>query len=337
MSQEYLQQAIGIDVSKKKLQCRHGLLAPGQEIKLKSSKTLDNSKDSFDQLVEWIEKHTEKYPSVPLRIVLEATGRYHEQLIYFLNDQEYELCVILPKNSKFFARSITKTKNDEVDAGMLARMGLERKLEKWQAPPEELKTLKELTRELTQLKKEATRLRNQQEAKTHAYRPEQVGLDRIEKRLELIEQQIKEVECQIDEQVDQNEELKQTIERIEQVEGLGKRTILTVIAETYGFALFTSIKQLCSYVGLDVIENQSGNFYGKTRISKAGNTQIRTALYFPAMTAARCNPTLSVFYGRLLDNGKAKKQALVAVARKLLILIYSLWKSGQEYRKGVQE
>ena len=57
----------------------------------------------------------------------------------------------------------------------------------------------------------------------------------------------------------------------------------TIVAETNGFELFHSQAQLTSYAGYDVIENQSGQRKGKTRISKKGNSHIRKALYFPAL------------------------------------------------------
>ena len=332
MPKVYLRQSVGIDISKDKLQCRHGLLKEDLGVDLKASKSLANKPSGFSLLQSWLEKHTQKY-SLPLRIILEATGVYHESLVYFLKEHGYEVCVVLPKAAKHYAKSLsTKTKNDQIDAGLLARMGLERKLRPWEIPSEKLKTLKELTREVAQLKKERSRLKNQLHAKSHAYQSLRSSRSRIESRIELINQQLQNVEKEIDQLVEEDPALKEPLDRISKVEGLGRMTILTIIAETDGFALFTSLKQLTSFAGLDVIENQSGNFKGKTRISKAGNARIRAAIYMPALCAARHNPALAQFYQRVLKSQKVKKQAVIAVARKLLGLIYTLWKSGQEYR-----
>ncbi|MGD1047076.1 MAG: hypothetical protein ABR936_17365, partial [Bacteroidota bacterium] len=61
------------------------------------------------------------------------------------------------------------------------------------------------------------------------------------------------------------------------------------------------------------------------------NTFIRKALFMPALSACRANPRLKEFYQRLVAKGKNKKLAIVAVARKLLLLIYTLWKSNSVY------
>ncbi|SEM47695.1 transposase, partial [Olivibacter domesticus] len=68
-----------------------------------------------------------------------------------------------------------------------------------------------------------------------------------------------------------------------------------------------------------------------SKISKKGNSFIRKALYMPALAASRYNKDLKVFYERIIDRKPAKKIGITAVARKLLILIYILWKNDQEY------
>ena len=67
------------------------------------------------------------------------------------------------------------------------------------------------------------------------------------------------------------------------------------------------------------------------KISKKGNAKLRTALYLPAMSASRYNIGLKKFYDRINDGKKVKKQGVIAVMRKLLILIYTLWKKEEEY------
>ena len=105
----------------------------------------------------------------------------------------------------------------------------------------------------------------------------------------------------------------------------------TVVGETLGFTGFTNAKQLTSYAGFDVVLKESGAYKGKTRISKKGNKNIRRALYMPAMTAVRCNPTLKKFYERVKPTKAKPMIALVAVERKLLVLMYSLWKNEINY------
>jgi transposase len=83
--------------------------------------------------------------------------------------------------------------------------------------------------------------------------------------------------------------------------------------------------------------NDSGKKKGKTTISKRGNKFIRRALFMPAMSACQYNNKMKETFGRLVAKGKNKKAALIAVARKLLVLIYTLWKNDavfiQDYKR----
>ncbi|WMX14729.1 transposase [Aureispira sp. CCB-E] len=119
---------------------------------------------------------------------------------------------------------------------------------------------------------------------------------------------------------------------------MGIFSALTVIAETAGFDMVKSAKQLTSFAGLDVVQRQSGtSIKGKTRISKKGNAHIRRALYFPAMVAARFNPQFKAVYKRIVQKGKPKKVANIALERRLLCLIYVLWKNEQSYIENYEE
>ncbi len=97
------------------------------------------------------------------------------------------------------------------------------------------------------------------------------------------------------------------------------------------FEHISSAKQLASYAGLDVVFNDSGKRKGKTSISKKGNKFIRKAIFMPALSASRHNHHLKELYKRLVAKGKNKKAALIAVARKLLLLIYAIWKNDSVY------
>lgn len=109
-------------------------------------------------------------------------------------------------------------------------------------------------------------------------------------------------------------------------------TAIAIIAETNGFALITSARQLTSYAGLDIIARQSGTEDPKHHISKKGNIHIRKALYFPAMVSTRFNPQVKDLYGRICQrNPKVKMIGITAAMRKMLILVYTLWKSDQIY------
>ncbi|MBK6930267.1 MAG: transposase [Saprospirales bacterium] len=90
---------------------------------------------------------------------------------------------------------------------------------------------------------------------------------------------------------------------------------------------------MVSYAGYDVVERQSGSsIKGKTRISKKEMRTSEEPYITPALSAARYDPNLHALYQRVVErNPKAKMVALVAVQRKLLVLIYTLFKNNMEY------
>ena len=112
-------------------------------------------------------------------------------------------------------------------------------------------------------------------------------------------------------------------------------TIATVISETNGFYLFKNQRQLVSYCGYDVVENQSGKRKGKTRISKKGNSHIRRVLHMPAFNVVRYRQAgFKELYERIYAGSNQKMKAYTAVQRKLLILIYTLWKKNEEFNEA---
>ena len=144
------------------------------------------------------------------------------------------------------------------------------------------------------------------------------------------------IEEEMQELVSKNEELKRKIGYMMSIPGISFISAATVVGETLGFESIVNAKQLTSYAGYDIILRESGNFKGKTRISKRGNSHIRAVLHMPSMTCVRCNPTLKKFYNRLKPNKAKPLVALIAVQRKLLILMYTLWKNEEVYDAGFE-
>src|SRR5205823_12403849 len=96
--------------------------------------------------------------------------------------------------------------------------------------------------------------------------------------------------------------------------------------------LFKNTSQLVSFSGYDVVENQSGNHKGKTRISKKGNRHIRRILHMPAFNVIRyqVSPFMQLFH-RTIQKHNIKMKSYVAVQKKLLTIIYSLWKNNKVF------
>lgn len=325
-----IKQVIGIDVSKDTFHACLGCINEFQSVQVLKQSSFNNTKKGFKQLLIWKERHQLK--DIPVWYVLEATGVYYENLAYYLTENKLDLSVLLPNKSKNFARSLDiKSKTDKVDAAMLCRIGLERVLPAWKIPSPLMKQIKSLCREYKSLKASAAKVKVRLHAYNHSYSPEKRTILRLKQQLRLLEKQYTEVEKELRDYIKQDEALKRKIGNIEKVKGLSLITIVTVIAETNGFASITNYKQLTSYSGLDIVMNQSGMFNGRTRISKKGNKHIRSTLYLPAMSAIRSNLRLRQFYNNIMQKHSCGKVGVVAVARKLLILIYTLWKKDTVY------
>ncbi|MDR1346356.1 MAG: IS110 family transposase [Bacteroidales bacterium] len=240
---------------------------------------------------------------------------------------------------KYYAKSLNiKTKTDWVDARIIAQMGIERDLQLWTPPKPVYQKLRALTRYLQELKEQKLMIGNYLEALTHSVFSEDFVIKSQKTLLQNIEKQIKECEKRIATTIKSDAELSEKVKNLETIKGVGLTTIAVIIAETQGFALITSGKQLASYAGLDVVERQSGtSIKGKTTISKKGNKRIRNALYFPAIVASMHNKPLKEDYQRITAHKSHKKIGIVALQRKLLLLMYALWKKNEIFQPEMQK
>jgi transposase len=326
-----LKQTVGIDVSYKTFDARFGTINTQQQITLSPSKSFKNSLAGFKLFLRWLKKYILS-DDIPLVFVMEATGVYYEHLAHFLFQHKYQVAVILPNKIRNYAKSLeSKSKTDPLDAAVITRFGLERLLTLWNPPSENMKTLRDLCREYHCLKANCTQIKNQLHALKSSFKPHRESFKRKTLLLKFLQRQIVLIQKELRALVKTEPDLAQRLKNIKTAKGLGDMTILTVLSETRCFELVSNQKQLTSYAGLDIVFNDSGLKKGRTSISKKGNTFIRKALFMPALSACRANPQMKQLYQRLVSKGKNKKLAIIAVARKLLLLIYTLWKSNSPY------
>lgn len=327
-----LKQSVGADMSKDKFDVCYSVIDNQQKVTVKATRKFTNNPAGFKELDQWVKKRSK--PGVPLVFTVEATGVYYEQFAWHLFEQGTHVSVVLPNKAKKYFESLgLKSKNDKIDAKGLARMGAEQALDAWQPLSSDFYQLRTLTREIESVHHTRTALNNQRHALQHARIQSKSSMKRIEQHIALLDKQLLHIKKEIKYIISQNAELKQKIDKIMTVKGLGLISTITVLAECNGFALINNQKQLVSYAGYDVVENQSGNRAGKTRISKKGNSHIRRILHMPAFVAVQYEPRFTALYNRLIARGKTKMQAYVAVQKKLLVLIYTLWEKDEEFRR----
>jgi transposase len=330
-----LKYSVGVDISKNKFDACLAVLDTDQRVVIKSSKSsFSNNGKGFGELVAWIKKHLKA--DIPLTICMEATGVYYEQLAWYLFENQYNICVILPNKAKSYIKSLGfKSKNDKIDAKGLATMGAQQQLRLWKPMSAEIHSLRHLTRFYQQLQESRTMYKNQLHALQYSRIENKVVTESLETLLAMLETQIKETKAVIQETLEADPILWNKVQHIIKIKGVGLITIATTIAETDGFALFENSSQLVSYSGYDVIEDQSGKRKGKTKISKHGNNRIRRILFLPALNVVKYKvaPFVGLF-NRLFERTKVKMKAYVAIQRKLLVLIYTLWKRNEPFQKN---
>jgi transposase len=328
-----LKYSLGIDISKRDFHACLSVIDTRQQVKVIASHKFTNNFQGFKDLVSWLNRH-KKEANIPLVVAMEATGVYYESCALFMFKAGFQVAIVLPNKAKKYLQSLgLKTKNDKIDAAGLARMSAEQCLELWQPMDEFFYTLRALTRHHQSLQELRTNINNQIHADEHSIYSIKSVTKQHKKLLATIEKQLKEVEQSIYDHLYSDAEVAEKISYITDIKGLGYLTAATILGETNGFALFKSIPQLVSYVGYDVVEEQSGSHKGKTKISKKGNSRIRRALHMPAFNMVRYDVgNFKQFFKRILEKHNQKMKAYVAVQKKLLVLIYTLWKKNEAFK-----
>ena len=327
-----VKQVVGIDVAQDELVVCAGRLYDDLSFELYARKTFPNTAKGFVALIEWA---TKKQEEIAVRFVMEATGVYHESLAYFLAERQKDVSVILPNKISNYVRTLSvKTVTDKTASEAITQFGLERNLDNWLPPKGIYKKLRQLTRERDQLVESRTIAKNQLHAENAEAQPNKTSVTRTKKHIAFLDKQEAEIKEELRQLVQQDDEMKKLLLIICSIPGVGLLTAITVLAETNGFDLIRNKKQLTSYAGLDVREKQSGtSIKGKSKISKKGNRYLRKAMHLPALTAIRHDERFKAIFVRLVGKHGIKMKAAVAVQRKLLEMIFTIYKNKTEYDK----
>lgn len=329
-----LRQVVGIDVAQKELVVQFGQLDDELGVEIKAYKTFPNTLNGFAKLVAWTWKL--KDPDITVRFVMEATGIYHESLAYFLDTESLEVSVVLPnKIANYFKTLEVKTVTDKTAAETICRFGLERKLDSWKRPKKVFKMMRQLSRERDQIVTERTVAKNQLHAEQSEAEPHERSIARVQARISLLDSQEKEIQAELRILVKKDESANKLVPLLCSIPGVGSLTAITVLAETNGFELIKNKRQLTSYAGLDVKEKESGtSIKGQPKISKRGNKYLRKTMHLPALAAIRHDERFKAVFTRLVARHGIKMKAAVAIQRKLLEMIYTIYSTQVPYDKN---
>lgn len=328
-----LKQSVGIDISKSEFYVRILRRTDGnpKAERFRGIKKFANTTAGHKAFHQWLQKYTAS--NAPLFLTMEATGVYHEELAYFLYEHKYLVTIELPTKMKAFAKSYNfQSKTDLIDTEVIARFAMERELTPWTPLSDSMRQLRSLTRQLQAIKESNTASKNQLHAIMHSAKPLQSVVDRYQGIVQFNEGIIAEIEKEIQALIDQDDQLSEIINLLVTIPGVALKTAAAITAETGGFQFFESRNQLIKYAGMDIKEKESGtSVRGRSSMSKAGNSRIRRALFMPSLQHTTGDTVFSNLYNRVYDRTKVKKKGLVAVQRKILMVMYSLVKNKQAY------
>lgn len=301
--------SIGIDVSKKKLDIFDG----------KRAFTIENDDKAI--------RNAFKGYALDSRIIMEATGKYHRLAHAVLHDMGFKVMVINPYQSRNFAKAMNiLCKTDGVDAKVLSLFG--KSVEFKESKPERANQalMRDLSRHLEDLKRMKTELELRlREADGFILASLKEVKDSLLSQIARTESQLKEISSS-DDQISKSKGFLTTIP------GIGETTaiMLCSLLKELGHV---SPKEIGALTGLAPMNNESGTFKGKRRI-RGGRHEIRCALYMPVLGAAtRHNPRLMALYKRMVQNGKPKKVALTACARKLIVWANAMLANNQPWQE----
>jgi transposase len=285
----------------------------------------DNNADGFKDLSRWIRKHTHEM----VHACMEATGQYGDGLAEYLYQQGHQVSVVNPARIKAYASSkLRRNKTDKADAQLIAEYCLREKPVLWSPPPASFRELQALVRRLENLQTNYYQENN----RLQSGGINQVVNEDIKDHLHYLEDKITQIKHAIQEHIKAYPELKNRQKLLVSIPGIGRLTAAKILGEVRDVCEFDGARQLAAYAGVTPRNFLSGtSVHKKSRLSKMGNSQLRKALYMPAIVAQTHNPIIKVFCQRLLNYGLRPMQVIGAVMHKLLHLIYGILKSGKPF------
>jgi transposase len=259
------------------------------------------------------------------RIVLEATGGYEALVAAALYAEGLPVVVVNPRWARDFARSIGQlAKTDRIDAQLLAQYAELPQLKLRQLPEQQTQELRAWCTRRAQLIEMIVAEEHRLEHAPKRLRREINGhIDYLRKRL-------KHLDHDLDQAVRNSELFGAQSELLTSVPGVGRVLSITLLARLPELGRLNRA-EVAKLVGVAPLNRDSGRMRG-VRMIGGGREALRRVLYMGALSAIRANPVLRAYFRRLREQGKPGKVALVAVMRKLIVILNAMLKHGRAWR-----
>jgi len=319
---------VGIDVSAKTLDAS---VLPTHQAKPKR-RCFANDRSGHQQLIAWLTRFG------TLRVVCEATGVYHLDLAYALKAAGIPLMVANPRQVKCFIEARARNvQTDAIDADELAQFAQRMDFVPWQAPPAGAFAIHKLGRAIAQMTKRHTALLNRLHAAQACAQTPRLIAKSLERELRFVEQERATLSKEVAKRIAEDTALEAKHQLLLTIPGVADINAPAILAELIVLPPDLPAKAWVKYAGLDPTSKASGtSVQTKARIAKRGNARLRGSLYMAAMSARRVDPHMRAFAERLIGNHKTPLQAIVAIQRKLLHSIHSMFKHNAPWNRERQ-
>ncbi len=297
--------------------------------------TIDDQGKSLGQRVVYTReglKSLARFIPAQSHCVMEATGPYYLKLATWLYQNGYAVSVVNPLVIRRFCQmKLVRAKTDKADARMIALYAKSEKPALWQPPAPYIVKLQQLDALVELFTKNRTALINQ----LHAFEVTGIGdpfaCSLLKKTIADVTKKMEKIEAEITAVIGAH--YKEMLENLKSIPGIGKRSAVALIVASDGFKRFDNYKKFSSYLGICPRIYESGSSVrGRSRICKLGMSRIRAILYVCAWSAKKGNLACKQLYDRLVEKGKSKRLALIAVANKLVKQAFAIAKSGIKYQ-----
>jgi transposase len=253
------------------------------------------------------------------KIVCEASGGYEKKFVQMATQKGLNVWRVQPNRVKsFIASDGIKAKTDAIDARMLAKFAAEKECA---YTPHLMSPVEGKLHEYTTCRAQLVQTAAAEKTKL-AMITELDCRDAVKDIIDFIENKVKEIDKAIEALMKQDDRIKHRIEIAQSIPGIGKITANAIIAAMPELGSM-NCKQVAALAGVAPYQNQSGKFERRAYI-KAGRSAPRRAMYMAALTAISCNKIMKEFYERLISLGKAPKVALIAVMRKMFVILNAM-------------
>jgi transposase len=252
-------------------------------------------------------------------VVMEATGGYETPPAYALHKAGIPCAVVNPREVRDFARATKKlAKTDVIDAQVLAHFAAVLKPEPRPISDDKAEELEAILARRRQVVDMLTAEKNRLHTALKPVKEE------IRDHIDYLERRLADIESNLSGKIQESPVQRLKDQLLRSVPGVGPTLSITLLIDLPELGSLSG-KQIAALVGVAPLNRDSGTFRGKRSVW-GGRGQVRAALYMATLTATRYNPVIRQFYTRLCEMGKAKKVALVACMRKLLIILNSMLK-----------